>query len=211
VCSRRFHPWEGGEGKVLGEYTAARLQLGREALEAGNAEAALGHFTKAMQTPESLGEAYHLLQARADVNYWTGMALRALGRDDEALRHFELSAAERGDFSEMAVAAHSPLSYYRGVSLRELGREQEALAVFGDMKAFALGNIGSPAGIDYFATSLPNLLVFDEDLQARRDAQNHLLAAMACHGLGEGAAARNHLEQGPAGDHHAEFLRRLLS
>jgi hypothetical protein len=103
------------------------------------------------------------------------------------------------------------LSYYRGVSLRELGREQEAAAVFADMKAFALGNIGSPAGIDYFATSLPNLLVFDEDLQARRDAENHLLAAMACHGLGEVAAARNHLEQGPAGDHQAEFLRRLLS
>ena len=51
------------------------------------------------------------------------------------------------------------------------------------------------ARIDYFATSLPNLLVFEEDLQARRDAENHLLMALAFHGLGETAAARSALEK----------------
>lgn len=211
VCARRFHPWEGGEGRVLGEYTTAHLQLGRMALEAGDAGTALDHFTKAMETPESLGEAYHLLQAKADVNYWTGKSLRALGREDEAVRHFEMSAAESGDFAEMAVAEHSPLSYYRGLSLGELGRTANATTLFEDLKAFALGNIGSPATIDYFATSLPNLLVFDEDLQGRRDAENHLLVALACHGLGECAESRAHLERSPVADHQSEFLRHTMS
>jgi tetratricopeptide (TPR) repeat protein len=187
--SRRFHPWEGGEGGVLRQFTTAHLLLGRDALRRGAAEAALRHFSGAMETPESLGEAYHLLQARADVNYWTGLALKGLGRTGEATECFEASAGEAGDFAEMSVTAHSPLSYYRGLSLRELGRENEATEVFLALKAFGESCLGVAAKIDYFATSLPNLLVFDEDLQGRRDAEAHLLIAMANHGLGEKPAA----------------------
>ncbi|MDF9826476.1 tetratricopeptide (TPR) repeat protein [Ereboglobus sp. PH5-10] len=193
VLSRRFHPWEGGEGKVLREYTRARLLLGCDALERGVADEALKQFQQAMDTPDSLGESYHLLQAKANVNYWTGCALLALGQNDEAAKHFEMSAAEQGDFSEMAVTVHSPLSYYRGLSLQKLGREQEAKTQFEEMKSFAKIRLGERAKIDYFATSLPDILVFDENLQARRDAENHLLIALACEGLGDAARAREHL------------------
>ena len=184
LLSRRFHPWEGGEGTVIRQFTHAKLLLGRKALAGGEAATALRHFQEATETPDSLGEKYHLLQAKADLNYWIGRSLLALGRTDEARRSLEMSAAERGDFSEMAVTEHSGLSYYRGLSLRELGREAEAIAVFQDLLRFATERIGQVAKIDYFATSLPNLLVFDEDLQARRDSQHRLLAALAHHGLG---------------------------
>ncbi|MFM7180778.1 MAG: DUF5107 domain-containing protein [Verrucomicrobiales bacterium] len=195
LTSRRFHPWEGGEGSVLREFTTAHLQLGRAALLKGDATTGLGHFQKAMVTPENLGEAYHLLQAKADVNYWVGRALRSLGREDEALAAFEASASEAGDFAEMAVTSHSPLSYYRGLSLRELGREAEALEVFTSLRDFATTRLRETARIDYFATSLPNLLVFDEDLQRRRDAESHLLIALADRGLGNQEAARAEMEQ----------------
>lgn len=194
LTKRRFHPWEGGEGSVLRQFTTAHLLLGRRALGNGDATTALGHFTGAMRTPPNLGEAYHLLQAKADVNHWIGRALRALGREDEAIEAFEASANEAGDFAEMAVTTHSPLSYYRGLSLRELGREKEARAVFASLRAFAAARLGEPARIDYFATSLPNLLVFDEDLQARRDAECHLLIALAESGLGNPGAARSELD-----------------
>lgn len=191
LLSRRFHPWEGGEGAVLRQYTAARLLLGEHALDHGDAETAHQQFSLAMETPESLGEAYHPLQAKADVNYWIGRSLKALGREAEATAAFEASASESGDFSEMAVAEHSPLSYFRGLSLRELGRDDEAAAVFHAMLKYAAARKAEPAKINYFATSLPNLLVFDEDLQARRDAEADLIAALAHHGLGQldGAAA----------------------
>ena len=117
----------------------------------------------------------------------------SLGRECEACEHFERSASECGDFAEMAVTVHSPLSYYRGLSLRELGRDDDARNMFRELLDFALYNIGKPAVIDYFATSLPNLLVFEEDLQARRDAEFQLLAALACDGLGDLPAAASHL------------------
>ncbi len=209
--SRRFHPWEGGEGAVLRQYTSARLMLGRKALETGDAAAALEHFSLSMDTPLNLGEAYHPLQAKADVNYWTGRALRDLGRSKEAEAHFKMSAAEAGDFSEMAVTAHSPLSYYRGLSLRELDRESEACALFEDLQRFAQTSLSEVACIDYFATSLPNLLVFDEDLQARRDAENHLLLALAHHGLGKISAAVRHLKEAASFNHADPWIALLTN
>jgi len=213
LLTRRFHPWEGGEGKVLRQYTTARLLLGRQALAAGDPAAAHQHFTHAMDTPDSLGEKYHLLQAKADVNYWIGRSARALGRDDEARTRFEASAGESGDFTEMAVTKHSPLSYFRGLSLRELGREDEARTLFDDLRAFGEAGLHTPATIDYFATSLPNLLVFDEDLKARRNAGHHLLIALACHGLGHRKDAASHLANTLAftnSDQHAADLARDL-
>ncbi|MBC7369866.1 MAG: DUF5107 domain-containing protein [Undibacterium sp.] len=214
LTSRRFHPWEGGEGAVLRQYTTARLLLGQQALAVRDAPGALAQFSHAMDTPPNLGEAYHLLQAKADVNTWLGRAYRALGREAEAVRHFEAAAGETGDLADMTVTAHSPLSYYRGLSLHELGRADEAKALFADLRAFATARLDRPARIDYFATSLPDLLVFEEDLQSRRDAEFHLLLALAAHALGEPAVAATHLARTRAfsnSDRRAADLARELS
>lgn len=64
----------------------------------------------------------------------------------------------------MALAEHSELSYYRGLSLLELGRTHEARALFEDFKVFAECELETEAEIDYFDTSLPMLLVFEDDL-----------------------------------------------
>jgi tetratricopeptide (TPR) repeat protein len=196
LASRRFHPWEGGEGQVLRQYTSARLKLGQAALTQGTAAAAaLEHFENAMQVPENLGEAYHLLQAKADVNYWTGKALRALGRETEALARFKTSASEAGDFQAMAVIEHSDLSYYRALSLQELGLDAEAKALCEDLDRFARQELATSAAIDYFATSLPLLLVFEDDLDQRKNATALFLQALAATGCGDDACAKELFEQ----------------
>lgn len=179
VLNRRFHPWEGGEGKVLKQYTTAYLLLGQQALNAGDAAKALENFERAMQPPPNLGEAYHPLQAKADVSYWTGKALRALGREAEAIVQFESSANEAGDFQAMAVTQYSKLSCYRGQSLVELGRMDDAETLFADVKAFAECELKKPATIEYFATSLPLLLVFEDDLDKTRQQEMEALLKAA--------------------------------
>ncbi|GFD90790.1 hypothetical protein KUL152_30160 [Tenacibaculum sp. KUL152] len=183
LMSRRFHPWEGGEGKVLKQYTRAHLMLGEAALMANNAEQALTHFCQAMQTQENLGEAYHLLQAKADVNYWKGKALRMLGREKEALVCFTDSANEAGDFVSMAVSEHSELSYFRGLSLLAMGEKEEAFALFIQLKQYAEKQLQQPTKIDYFATSLPLLLVFEDDLELIKQQQMNNLILLANKGL----------------------------
>ena len=165
LCKRTYHPWEGGEGKVLRQYTTARLLLGQSALENNFSDEALKHFQLAMDTPDNLGEKYHLLQAKADVNYWIAKALAASGQQDEAIAKFTEAANEEGDFQDMAVTAFSELSYYKGLSLYELGKKDIAQQFFENMKNWAIDQKQQKAKIDYFATSLPNLLVFEEDIE----------------------------------------------
>lgn len=189
LLSRRFHPWEGGEGKVLRQYTTARLKLGEAALDGGDAEAALQQFQLALETPDTLGEKYHLLQAKADVLYWQGRALRVLGREDEAAAAFEAAASESGDFQSMAVTEFSELTIFKARALLQLGRGGEARSVLQAVRDYAETERTVPARIDYFATSLPNLLVFEEDLDAAKQARLEQLINLA--------SVRTKHEEGP--------------
>jgi tetratricopeptide (TPR) repeat protein len=181
--SRRFHPWEGGEGAVLRQFTSAHLLLGQQALKENDPARALDHFTRAMDTPDSLGEKYHPLQAKADVTYWQGKALHALGKPDEAREKWKAAASESGDFQSMAVTEFSPLTLYKALSLHELGRTDEARDVLSAMKSYAESKRAIPAIIDYFATSLPNLLVFDEDPESAKHTHLDDLTQLAEQGL----------------------------
>jgi tetratricopeptide (TPR) repeat protein len=49
--------------------------------------------------------------------------------------------------------------------------------------------------IDYFATSLPNLLLFEDDLDKRNNVDALLLSALAHDGLGNTEKAVRQLEQ----------------
>ncbi|GLR71519.1 DUF5107 domain-containing protein [Agaribacter marinus] len=159
--TRRFHPWEGGEGKVLAQYTQAMLLTGQDALMQGKADIALTFFTDAMSPPENLGEAYHLLQATSEVNYWQGKALQALGRIDEADEKFTACIADSTDFKDMAVTEYSESSHFRGLALVELGRQDEATVLFTKLKNYQASRLAAPKPIDYFATSLPMMLAFE--------------------------------------------------
>ena len=51
------------------------------------------------------------------------------------------------------------------------------------MRAFAEKGLATPFKIDYFATSLPLLLIFEDDLEAVKNAQMENLKSLAGKGL----------------------------
>jgi len=181
---RNFHPWEGGEGQVLRQYTIACIELGKQALENNESQKAYNYFSQAWDTPDNLGEKYHPLQAVAHINYWKGKAQQAMGNAEKAQDYFEQSTNEQGDFIAMAVSEHSEMTYFRALSLKELGKKQEAKALFQDLKTYAGQKIKEEAKIDYFATSLPLLLVFEDDLQTQNEKEGKFLLGLAEQGLG---------------------------
>jgi tetratricopeptide (TPR) repeat protein len=187
--NRKFHPWEGGEGQVLRQYTYSCLKLGRKALQNTEPETALRYFEKSLDTPDNLGEKYHLLQAVAHINYWKGIAYKALGNIEKANDYFQQSTNEKGDFVDMAVSAYSELSYYKALSLMELDQPEEANALLEEIKKFGEEKLIQEAKIDYFATSLPLLLVFDDDIQKRNRWEAKFLIGLAELGLGNKTAA----------------------
>ncbi len=187
LSKRRFHPWEGGEGLVSGQYVTAHLLLGRQALKAGSAEVALKHFAAASHYPENLGEAKHLLTLETHLDYFSGIALQDLGRGDEAAARWEKAAQAHTGNSEMA--------YYKALALRKLARESEAVSVLNELLAFALDQLNAVPKIDYFATSLPNFLLFEDDLEKRNRIHCLYLAGLTKSGLGRQEEAANDLRE----------------
>jgi tetratricopeptide (TPR) repeat protein len=179
LAGRRFQPWEGGEGLALGQHVAAQIELGRAALERGDARGAVEAFRSALQSPGNLGEAKHLLANQSEVHYWLGKALVAAGDEEGARREWAIAAEASGDFREMSVRAYSELSVYSALAMRELGREAEAERVLRGMFEYGEGLQKSEAKIDYFATSLPTMLLFEEDLQERQRREGERLCALA--------------------------------
>ncbi len=195
VSTRRFHPWEGGEGKVMAQHVSANLAMGRRSLEAGDAAGALAFFESALASPPNLGEAKHLLAAKADIHYHLGLACEALGRADDAAAWFTQAADAEGDFADMRVCAFSRMTYYKALALRRVGRADDARRWFEALENHARARLTARAAIDYFATSLPDLLVFDDDLQARSQTDALFLLGLALLGLDRPGEARKYLEQ----------------
>ncbi len=190
IRSRKFQPWEGGEGGPLGQHVRAHLVLGRRALAQGATARACWHFEAALSVPENLGEGRHLLANQSDIHYWLGVALSRAGDAIRARQHWLTAATFKGDFQEMRVRAFSEMTFYSALSWERLGQTSKARRLFRDLLAYARRLQKTEAKIDYFATSLPAMLLFDDDLQRRQETTALFLQAQARLGLGKRAIAR---------------------
>jgi tetratricopeptide (TPR) repeat protein len=137
LASRRFHPWEGGEGLVSAQYVNAHYELGRAALRKGRAAEARGHFDAARNYPQNLGEGKRLLASEARLDYAEGLAWAQDNEEGKARECWRRAAPESESFGS--------------------GDAEAALRAFQDA---AYEQPGQGAQIDYFATSRPDFLVF---------------------------------------------------
>jgi tetratricopeptide (TPR) repeat protein len=190
VGSRNFQPWEGGEGGPLAQWVRSHLALGRAALGRGEVALARDHFKAALTAPVNLGEARHLLANQSDVHYWLGCALNAAGERQQAREHWLAAANFKGDFQEMSVRTFSEMTYYSALSRERLGQKAKAKQLLRGLLAHARKLAKAPAKIDYFATSLPTILLFDDNLQRRQETAARFMEAQAQLGLGQRASAR---------------------
>jgi tetratricopeptide (TPR) repeat protein len=179
LVDRRFQPWEGGEGQVLLAWEQTRLALARTALEAGDAATAEAHIRAALDPPESLGETRHPLANCADLLLTLGDALAAAGREEAARDAWTRAATAEGDFQEMSTRPYSEMTYFSALAWRRLGEEDRAVRLAAGLEAYVTELRSTPARVDYFATSLPTMLLFADDLQARRETTAAFLAAQA--------------------------------
>jgi hypothetical protein len=69
----------------------------------------------------------------------------------------------------------------------KLGKKAKATRLLRDLLAHAKQLQKTKASIDYFATSLPTMLLFDDDIQKRQETNALFLQAQAELGLGNRA------------------------
>jgi tetratricopeptide (TPR) repeat protein len=191
---RRFQPWEGGEGRVLRAWERTQLALADRARQAGDVTTAVVHAQAALRTPEALGEARHPLANPAELMLALGNAFEAADDHEAAARCWREAAAAHGDFSEMSPQPYSENTYFSVLAARRLGQAAYADELVAGLAAYLAWLAQTPAGIDYFATSLPAMLLFDDDPQRRRVLTVELLRAQLALLQGDPTPAKRHLD-----------------
>ena len=88
IAARNFHPWEGGEGKITGQYVLCRVELAKIALSEKRYADALVLLDETDAYPFNLGEGKLANAEENDIWYYKGEAFRGLGNEQQAIDCF---------------------------------------------------------------------------------------------------------------------------
>ncbi len=73
--------------------------------------------------------------------------------------------------------------FYQGLARRKLRREQDAQSIFRRLVEYGQTHLHDEVQMDYFAVSLPDFLVFDDDLGTRNRIHCHYMMGLGWLGL----------------------------
>ncbi|MHB8955045.1 MAG: tetratricopeptide repeat protein [Pirellulaceae bacterium] len=196
LLQRRFHPWEGGEGKVPAQFTLAITQLARAALAEGRFRDALALLERTRTWPESLGEGKLASIQENNVLYWRGCAHRGLQETAAAETCFRHAIVGLGEPASAMYYNDQPpdMIFYQGLARRALGDKDQADRFFERLLHYGREHLHDHVEIDYFAVSLPDFLVFEDDLQLRNEVHCRYMMALGCLGLGQQKEAAQQFE-----------------
>jgi tetratricopeptide (TPR) repeat protein len=186
LLKRNFHPWEGGEGKTTGQYVQALLGLARAQLQKHEFQEARLLLERARVYPANLGEGKLYGAQENQLNYFLGLTHRGLGNAEQARACFMAAAVGLSEPTSAMYYNDQPpdMIFYQGLARRELGRATEAAAIFQTLVSYGETHLHDEVKMDYFAVSLPDFLVFDDDLNLRNRIHCHYLMGLGNVGLG---------------------------
>lgn len=195
VRKRRFHPWEGGEGKVPAQYQLAHVELVKLYLQRGENGKALKMIEECFEYPSNLGEGKLYGAQENDFNYYKACILQALGRTEESVTFF--LAASTGNNQPVAAMYYNDQKpdkiFYQGLALRKLGRETEARSRFNKLISYGEEHLFDHFKMDYFAVSLPDLQIWEDDMNKKNRVHCHYLMGLGYLGLENWEKADKHL------------------
>jgi tetratricopeptide (TPR) repeat protein len=194
LMSHMFHPWEGGEGKVAGQYVATLVELARAHLQAGQYNDAVAYLQRALDYPPNLGEGKLGSAQSNQIFYYLGLAY--LHQPEQARECFVKAASGSLEISSPMYYNDQPpdMILYQGLARRRLGQSDEAQAIFKRMAEYGQAHLNDRVVMDYFAVSLPDFLVFDDDLQERNQLHCRYMIALGSLGLGDAAEAQRQFD-----------------
>jgi tetratricopeptide (TPR) repeat protein len=180
--SRQFHPWEGGEGKVPFQYINIHVELAKKLINDGKYQSAIDHLKSAQVYPHHLGEGKLFGTQENDIFYWLGCAYYELNDEKLAKEYWEKASKGLSDPSPAIFYNDQQPDkiFYQGLALLKLGKPDEAKRRFNNLINYGKAHMNDKIKMDYFAISLPDLLIWEEDLDVRNRIHCHYLI-----GLGE--------------------------
>ena len=193
MSKRQFHPWEGGEGKVPFQYLTSQVELAKKHINLNNFEKAIACLEQAKTYPHNLGEGKLDGTKENDINYWLGCAYEGLGNTAEATKYFELASEGLSDPSPAIFYNDQQPDkiFYQGLALQKLNRNEEANVRFKNLINYGNDHMNDEVKLDYFAISLPDLLIWEEDLNDINKIHCNYLIGLGELGLNNQEKANN--------------------
>lgn len=194
IASYKFHPWEGGEGKITKQYKICRIELAQKAMKENNYELAIKLLHETDKYPYNLGEGKLAVAEENDINYYKGIAYRGLGNKDKAKEY--LVKATTGSQEPKQVFfyndQHPDNIYYQGLAWIALDNPAKANGCFHKLINHGERYLFEESKIDYFAVSLPDLAIWEEDLNVRKQIHCHYVMGLGHLGLGNKQKAKEY-------------------
>ena len=182
-----FHPWEGGEGKVSGQYQFARVELAKKALAATDYKDAIVLLEECLEYPHHLGEGKLHGAQENDFYYFLGCAYEGLGENSKAVACWEQAVV--GPTEPVAAMYYNDAKpdkiFYQGLALLKLGRTDEANGRFHKLISYGEKHLFDKIKMDYFAVSLPDLLIWEDDLNMRNEIHCKYMMALGYWGMNQ--------------------------
>ena len=229
IMSHIFRPWEGAEERISGQYKIVLTELAKAELynaercenESGemnengrkSLERAEKLLEKSLEYPLNLGEGR--LEGTKDNNIWyyLGIVKKKLGNVDKAAECFEKAAL--GDNEPAGVMYYydqpADMILYKGLAKKELGDTKAAHACFNKLMDYGERHVYDTAKNDFFAVSLPDFLIFDDDMDRKNKAHCYYLMGLANLGTGNKKEAAEQFKKALKYDSNHQNCRIYLS
>ena len=207
-----FHPWEGGEGKVPAQYVICRVELAKQLLnDDSSLEKAIRLLNECLEYPHHLGEGKLYGAQENDIYYLLGVAWNEQGDLAKACECWE--RATEGTQEPAAAIYYNDAKpdkiFYQGLALYKLGREEEAHGRFYKLINYGKQHLFEKQVMDYFAVSLPDLLIWDESLDTKNVIHCKYMLSLGYYGMGDRAKAERYLKEVEALDNNHQGIQQL--
>jgi tetratricopeptide (TPR) repeat protein len=185
LIGRKFHPWEGGEGKVSAQYIISLVEMAKSNIRNERYIEAVKQLELAQFYPHNLGEGKLYGAQENDIYYWLGCAYTGLNEHKLAKEYWTKATV---GLSEPGAAIfyndqQPDKIFYQGLAWLRLGEISKANIIFNNLLKYGQDHMGDEISLDYFAVSLPNLLIFDDDMGLRNKVHCLYIAGLGLLGL----------------------------
>ncbi|MCI1647210.1 MAG: DUF5107 domain-containing protein [Bacteroides sp.] len=187
ITSHKFHPWEGGEGKITKQYIICRVELAKQAIYNKQYREALILLHETDSYPYNLGEGKLANAEENDINYYKGIAYRGL--EDEEQARIYLQKATIGSQEPQQAFFYNDQQpdqiFYQGLAWEALGDVNKAHGRFNKLIDHGKKHLFDDCRIDYFAVSLPDLAIWEDSLNIRNKIHCYYVMALGYSGLNQ--------------------------
>lgn len=169
IMSRHFHPWEGGEGKVTKLYKQCLSALAKAKEKEGDYVGAVALLESCFTFPQNLGEGKLILDYDNDTCFELGELATKFGKLDDAARYYNMAVRGKIAVADDMYYNDNPIEYiyYAARAYKRLGNVAEVDRIKSAFMKYYNDHINKKATIDYFAVSLPDMLIWNVDIDKK--------------------------------------------